>query len=190
MIESASLRRAAVFHAVAEAGGIAAAARRIGKSAPAVHADLRRFERDMGVALTEPFGRTLRLTPAGRTMHQTIGRALADIQRAGSHIRDQGGAALPLRIGAVTGFGRYVLAPRVLPALGTDRPIELRMGSHDALLALMLAAEIDLLLTYRPVTSVPLESETVAEEELVLVCAGCSVPPTFDQLESWRLDRL
>ena len=172
MIEGADLRRAAVFHAVARHGGIAAAARMIGKSAPAIHADLRRFERDVGMALMERSGRSLRLTPSGRALFATIGRALDEIGRVRTQLCDTGIAALPLRVGTVTGFGRYRLSPHLLEALPRPRPIVMLTGSHDQILAALIAGEIDLAITYRAVTTVPVESVEIAREDLVLVGAG------------------
>lgn len=180
MFEGADLRRAAIFHAVARAGGIAAAARAIGKSAPAVHADLRRFERDVGVTLMERSGRSLRLTPQGRVLFDTIGRALDEIDRVRVYLNRDDGFVTPLRIGAVTGFGRYRLAPRLFAAMPGARPILFRTGSHDDLLAALLAGEIDLAVTYRAVTAVPVESVELAGEEAVLVGAGGDV----DSLEA------
>jgi DNA-binding transcriptional LysR family regulator len=98
MMEGADLRRAAVFHAVARAGGISAAARAIGRSPPAVHAELRRFERDVGVVLMERSGRALRLTPPGRKFYETIGRALAEIEEVRAHLSTAHLADLPLRL--------------------------------------------------------------------------------------------
>jgi len=169
MFEGADLRRAAIFHAVARAGGIAAAARTIGKSAPAVHADLRRFERDVGVTLMERSGRALRLTAQGRVLFDTIGRALDEIDRVRVYLNRDDGFVTPLRIGAVTGFGRYRLAPLLFGKMSGSRPILFRTGSHDDLLAALLAGEIDLAITYRAVTAVPVESVELAGEEAVLV---------------------
>lgn len=180
MMEGADLRRAAVFHAVARAGGIAAAARTIGKSAPAVHADLRRFERDVGVPLMERTGRTLRLTPQGRALYETIGRALDEIARVRDHLHLGEGPGLPLRIGAVTGFGRYRLAPRLFAALGAARAVTLTTGTHDDLLEALALGRIDYAVTYRPVTSTPIDSEAVAEEALVLVGAVGGVASIAD----------
>jgi len=168
----ADLRRAAVFHAVAAAGGIAAAARIIGKSPPAVHADLRRFERDVGVPLIERAGRGLRLTPKGRLMFETVGAALDAIERTRSAVAGPDPLAEPLRLGAVTGFGRYRLAPRLLPSWPQARSLRLRTGRHDDLLALLLAGEIDFAVTYRPVVAAPIDSIEVAKEDLVLVAAA------------------
>ena len=172
MFEGADLRRAAVFHAVARAGGIAAAARAIGKSAPAVHADLRRFERDVGVTLMERSGRALRLTPQGRVLYDTIGRALDEIDRVRVYLNRDDGFVTPIRIGAVTGFGRYRLAPLLFGKAAGARPILFRTGSHDDLVAALLAGEIDLAVTYRMVTAVPVESLELADEEAVLVGAS------------------
>ena len=185
MFEGADLRRAAIFHAVARAGGIAAAARAIGKSAPAVHADLRRFERDVGVTLMERSGRSLRLTPQGRVLFDTIGRALDEIDRVRVYLNRDDGFVTPLRIGAVTGFGRYRLAPVLFSKMPGDRPILFRTGSHDDLLSALLAGEIDLAVTYRAVTAVPVESIELAGEEAVLVGAVGDVG-SLDAVERLR----
>lgn len=186
MFEGADLRRAAVFHAVARAGGIAAAARAIGKSAPAVHADLRRFERDMGVTLMERSGRALRLTPRGRALYETIGRALDEIGRVRDHLRAAEPSLLPLRIGAVTGFGRYRLAPRLLAALDPARPLTLVTGAHDELLDALALGRIDYAVTYRAVTSAPIDSVAVAEEALVLVGATAAQAATLESIAGLR----
>lgn len=170
-MDSSTLRRAAVFHAVGLAGGITAAGQRIGKSPPAVHADLRRFEREVGIRLTERVGRSLRLTPKGREIFEVVGRALSDIDRVCAAIGFDVPAVSPLRLGAVTGFGRYRLVPALLPRLPLEQRLLLRTDSQDALLDALGRGEIDLALTYRPVVAAPFESLAVAEEELVLVGA-------------------
>lgn len=163
------LRRAAAFHAVARAGGINAAARNEGRSPPSIHADFRRFERDAGVPLAERVGRRLRLTPEGRALYEAIDRALAEVAHAAEQVRSEAPAAVPLRIGCVTGFGRYRLAPRVFREAERTRRIVLRMGSHDQILDWLSAGVIDLGITYRGVVAAPIESVAVAEETLWLV---------------------
>lgn len=186
MFEGADLRRAAVFHAVADTGGIAAAARAIGKSAPAVHADLRRFERDMGVTLMERSGRSLRLTPQGRALYEVVARALDEIGRMREHLRDGEASQLPLRIGAVTAFARYRLAARLFAATDAARPLAFVTGSHGELLDALLLGRIDFAITYRAVTSVPIDSVTIAEEELVLVGAGADGATDLAEAERLR----
>ncbi|MBC9031926.1 LysR family transcriptional regulator [Sphingomonas sp. JC676] len=186
MLEGADLRRAAVFHAVARAGGITAAARAIGKSPPAVHNDLRRFERDVGVVLMERSGRALRLTPRGRVLFETIGRALDEIERVRAHLSRADVSQSPLRIGAVTGFARYRLAPRLLDALDAARPLIFVTGAHADLLAALSAGRIDLAVTYRAVTAVPIDSVAVASEALVLVGEGTRDVSDLESIERLR----
>lgn len=171
-MDSSTLRRAAVFHAVGLAGGITAAGQRIGKSPPAVHADLRRFEREVGIRLTERVGRSLRLTSKGREIFEVVGRALSDIDGVCAAIGADAPAVSPLRLGAVTGFGRYRLVPALLPRLPLEQRLILRTDRQDALLDALGRGEIDLALTYRPVVAAPFESLAVADEELVLVGAA------------------
>lgn len=180
------LRRAMVFHAVGVAGGISAAGERLGKSPPAVHADLRRFEREVGAALTERVGRSIRLTHKGRTMFDAIGRALGDIDRACASASDPAEVPPPLRLGAVTGFGRYRLVPALLPRLASTQSLLLRTDRHDALIGALTQGEIDLAVTYRPVVAATFEARIVASEELVLVGADGADPVAAVQDGSFR----
>lgn len=172
MIQKTELRRAAVFHAIASEGGIAAAARRLGKSAPAVHHDLKRFEADTGHALFERVGRGLQLTPAGRLLHESIGRALQDIDLARAQLAQNDPSISALRIGAVSGYGRYVLAPRLFAATQAGRRIQLQFGEHDRIVESLLARRLDLGVTFRQVVSTPIQCSAVAHEEIVLVVAA------------------
>jgi DNA-binding transcriptional LysR family regulator len=162
-------RRAMAFHAVARAGGINAAARIEGRSPPSIHADLRRFERDAGVVLAERVGRRLRLTPEGRVMYEAIDRAVAEVAHAADQVRSEAPAAVPLRIGCVTGFGRYRLAPRLFSGTDRGRRIVFRTGSHDQIVSWLISGVIDLGITYRGVMATPIESVALAEEELWIV---------------------
>ncbi|WP_137864182.1 MULTISPECIES: LysR family transcriptional regulator [unclassified Sphingomonas] len=170
------LRRAAAFHAVARAGGINAAARIEGRSPPSIHADFRRFERDAGVPLAERVGRRLRLTPEGRALYEAIDRALAEVAHAAEQVRSEAPAVVPLRIGCVTGFGRYRLAPRLFRDAESARRIVFRMGSHDQIIDWLGAGVIDLGVTYRGVAATPIESVAVAEEALWLIGAAGDPP--------------
>ena len=185
-MRQSTLRCAQAFHAVGEAGGVAAAARALGRSAPAVHADLRRYEQDVGVVLTERIGKRLRLTPDGRRLHQRLDRALSEMERAAGAVARPSPEA-PLRIGAVAGFGRYRLARALMRRLDPARPLDLLTGSHDDVMAALTGGGVDLAVTYRPVTASPIASSEVAGEDLVLVGARpFAAPPSREAAESWR----
>jgi len=171
------LRRAAVFHAVAAAGGIAAASPRLGKSPPAIHHDLKAFEREMGRPLFDRVGRHLRLTAAGQALFESVGRALDEVERTRERLSRADPALRPLRLAVVSAFGRYRLAPRLYAGLPVDRPIELAFGSHEAVLSAVTTGAVDLSVTYRPVTAAPVQSAPIAREELVLAApVGMEVP--------------
>jgi DNA-binding transcriptional LysR family regulator len=173
----ADLRRAAVFHAVAAAGGIAAASPRLGKSPPAIHHDLKRFEAEIGRPLFERAGRALRLTAAGQALFESVGRALDEVERTRWRLSQEDPALRPLRIATVSAFGRYRLAPGLMRSLAADRPLELTFGTHEAVLAAVSGGAADLGVTYRPVTAAPVQSKPLAEEEIVLAIARTAVEP-------------
>jgi len=184
MIAGAELRRAAVFHVIASEGGIAAAARRLGKSAPAVHHDLKRFEADSGYPLFERVGRGLKLTAAGRLLHETIGRALHDIEQAHAQLAQDDPSIQPLRIGAVSGFGRYVLAPLLFAGLPRQRRVQLRFAEHDALLDALSHDRVDLAVTFRRVVATPIRSTEIAAEDIVLAVPDSAPDSIGDDLSA------
>jgi len=163
------LRRAAAFHAIVRAGGINAAARMEGRSPPSVHADLRRFEEQMGVPLMERIGRRLQPTPEGRALFGSIDRALTEIGYVAGQVRHGTPALLPLRIACVTGFGRYRLAPALFSCADATQQIILRTGSHEDVIGWLAAGTTDFGITYKSVVATPIETITFAEEELWLV---------------------
>src|SRR3954467_4652957 len=130
MMQRAALRRAAVFHAIASTGSIAGAAARVGKSAPAVHHDLKCLEAELGRPLFDRVGRKLRLTPAARYLHESLSRSLDEIERELARFAGSPEAGQTLRLACVSGFARYRLAPRLFARAGTPRP-ELVIRSHQ-----------------------------------------------------------
>ncbi|MFB9837268.1 LysR family transcriptional regulator, partial [Actinoallomurus acaciae] len=68
MIESVDLRRLQVLRLVHRHGTVTAAADVLHLTPSAVSHQLRQLARETGVALLEPDGRRVRLTPAGRAL--------------------------------------------------------------------------------------------------------------------------
>jgi len=162
------LRQLASFHAVGAEGSIVAAARRLGKSPPAVHHDLARLEQRFGEKLFQKTGRHLRLTNASRQLHAEVSRSLDKLERDLDRFTRSGLDEPLLRIGAVAGFGRYRLAPLLFARAGASQ-VELLTGAHEEFVAALLADRIDAGITYRPVVATPIECESIATEELVLL---------------------
>jgi DNA-binding transcriptional LysR family regulator len=181
-MKRATLRQVAVFHAVASGGSIAAAALRLGKSGPAVHHDLKSLERDLGHRLFDRVGRGLRMTGAARRLFEGVSRNLDEIERELARFSRGGGSAL--RVGTVSGFGRYRLSP-LLFRRASAQEIELLMGTHDQILEALVAGRIDVGVTYKPVTAIPIVARPLADEQCMLLGPASMVHPplTIEALE-------
>ena len=176
------------FRVVCELGSFTAAARLLGCSQPAVSYQVRKLEEICGATLLERSGRRIVLTPAGERL-----RALADevtVQLA--RIRNEtlaGHTVSPLRLGAASGFGRYVLVPALL-ALREEQSgsieIRLQYDAADVVLDELAAGQHDAAFVYKRRITNALAFEHVYDEELVLI-AG---PELGAVLRDRGLDRL
>lgn len=107
-------RAMAVFAAVADAGGFAAAGRGLGLSAPSVTRTVSDLEAKLGVRLFHRTTRSVKLSDAGERYLQDCRRILADLDEAERHVRGLHGE--PHGWVSLTGsvlFGRLVLTPLV-----------------------------------------------------------------------------
>lgn len=153
-----TLTQLRAFAAVASAGSVGAAARRLHVTQPAVSAAVRALEADLGVALTEPDGRSVRLTDAGATFAAYAHRVLGLLDEAALATR---GEVDPekgtLRIAAVTTASEHVL-PRALASFRLSHPdvnVILEVGNKDEVWELMLRHTVDVVLAGRPPTDDP-----------------------------------
>lgn len=116
-------KRLLVLHAIAEADGIAAAARVLGHTPSAVSQQLQRLEREAGVALVDRSGGRLELTEAGRLLARSgraIEQALAEAveQIGGMGNRAEG----PVRIG-ISAWGMAEIGLPTVRLLGEIQPL-------------------------------------------------------------------
>jgi DNA-binding transcriptional LysR family regulator len=141
------------FLAVAEAGGVTAAAARLALTRSAVSHSLGALEASLGVPLFHRIGRGLVPTREGRRL-----------QRAVAEARDRLGAALdevlgvereargPVRLGLFLGFARLRLS-QVIEAFARDHPaarVRVSFGPHAWLMEQLLAGRLDLTLALQP----------------------------------------
>lgn len=127
-----------VFVAVADARGFAAAARRMGLSAPAVTRAVLALERRIGAQLLHRTTRALRLTEAGARFLDDCRRILADLDEAeasaaGAHAVARG----DLAITAPSMFGRLHVAPVVLDFLARHPQVRARTFLSDRVVNLL-----------------------------------------------------
>ena len=143
-------------------GTIAAVARYLHQAAPGVSMQLSALERDVGVALTEKDGRSVRLTPAGRVLAQhglDIVERLTLAEMEVRALRD--GAAGTYRVAAFPSAARTIVAAtwaELLTAGHSSLHIELvEMEPREASSALR-AGDVDLAITHTYSTLEPIDS--------------------------------
>jgi len=177
MMAELDMRHMGAFRALAATGSVTAAAKRLHKVPSAVSYDLRRLEQQLGFALTARHGRGLRLTAQGRLLAQAFERAHREVERAVDRLARPEANAEPLRIVAVSGFGRYRLVPGLLRLLPASRPLEVRFATADDALRLVEDGIATFGVSYRPMISRTVQSREVGRESLVLVSPLASAKP-------------
>jgi DNA-binding transcriptional LysR family regulator len=128
----------ALFLAIADAGSLAGAARRLRRSPPAVTRGLAELERRLGLRLVERTTRRLALTDAGRRLVEHARRLLPEYEEA---MRDAAGeAAAPrgrLRLSAPLVFGQRHLAPVAMAFLDAYPEVSVELMLADRLVDLV-----------------------------------------------------
>jgi DNA-binding transcriptional LysR family regulator len=120
------------FVAVAEAGSISAAARRLGLSKSVISDRLAELERSLGAPLLHRSTRKLTLTEDGTSFLESAARITRDVEAAAVMIAERRGALHgPLRISAPVTFGRMHLGPALYGFLARHPGVELTLDLDD-----------------------------------------------------------
>ena len=98
------------FVAVAETGGVSAAARRLGLPKSVVSRRLARLEDELGAQLLARTTRGAALTEAGSTFHEHAARVCAEMEAARESLSPTGDVRGLLRVAAPLSFGPTHLA--------------------------------------------------------------------------------
>jgi DNA-binding transcriptional LysR family regulator len=135
-----------VFAAVAEAGAVSVAARRLGASASAVSQQIANLEAALGAPLFDRAARPMALTGAGRLFLRRAQRILDEAARARAELtaRDLTGLET-LRIGAIEDFDATV-SPELLANLADNLPrchFHLETGASHHLVERLEARSLD-----------------------------------------------
>lgn len=126
------------FLAIAEAGGLAAAGRRLGRSPPAMSRALAAMEAQLGVRLAERSTRRFALTDAGRRLAEQARHALAELDTALREAAGEGREARGrLRVAAPLVFGRRHVAPVVAAFLDTHPAVSVDLVLSDRVVELV-----------------------------------------------------
>lgn len=127
-----------IFVTVADEGGLASAARKLGSSPPVVTRAIAALEAHVGARLLERTTRIVRLTEAGASYLADAKRILADVEEAesragGSHREVRG----TLSVTASILFGRRVVNPIVLDFVRMHPAVDVRVLFVDRIVDLV-----------------------------------------------------
>ncbi|MCB6176611.1 LysR family transcriptional regulator [Rhodobacter sp. Har01] len=168
---SASLRQLQIFQAVARALSYTRAAEALHLTQPAVFAQVRTLEDQLGQPLIERIGKRLFLTAAGEVVQASAREVLGEIERMQMRLAElQGLARGRLRL-AVISTAKYD-APARLGEFCRRHPgidVDMKVGNRRELLERFAANEDDLYILGTPPEEVEAEHFAFAENPLVLV---------------------
>jgi DNA-binding transcriptional LysR family regulator len=143
-----SLLRLQVFVAVADHGGLSAAAAYLDLAQPTISFHVKALEGLLGAKLLEFRHRRAHLTPAGQELYGAAVRMLRDAERLAIGVRNASeGQAGALRLGASIAFELPAFFEHVLAPFRRDHPgvlVSLRFGHSVRLAEEVLADQLDL----------------------------------------------
>jgi DNA-binding transcriptional LysR family regulator len=164
-----TLRQLQIFIAVADAGALAPAARRLRLSQPTLSEALRDLEAVLGVALFDRSARPLQLTASGRAL---VPEAKALLQ--GADALQQRHAGRPrLACGASVTVGNYILPPSVI-AFRRSHPevtVDLVIRNTEQIGRLVLDREVQIGVVEGRVAHSELSVRPWRQDELLIVAA-------------------
>lgn len=181
----------ATFVAVAEAGSISEAARRLRLAKSVVSERLAELERSLGTVLLHRTTRRLALTEDGSTFLERATHITREVEEAAADLAERRGALSgPLRLAAPVTFGRLHLGPALYPFLARHPRIELTLELDDR--RVDAAAEgYDAVLRHGALADTRLVAWRLAPSRRVLVAAPSylsrhGMPTSIGELERHR----
>lgn len=178
--------------AVADAGSVREAARRLTVTEPAVSAALAALAREVKAPLVERDGRGLRLTPAGDAYAAYARRILGLHEEALAAARCGGDAGRGLvRVAAVPTAGEQLLPAALASFLEANPAIDLRLevGPSERSWAMFAAHEADVMIGGRPPAHAPDAVIRATRPNLLVVVAAPAVAARFDPAVTRWLQR-
>jgi DNA-binding transcriptional LysR family regulator len=185
------LEAVAAFVAVAEAGSISAAGRRLELSKSVISQRLGDLERMLGATLLHRTTRKIAITQDGSAFLERARRILREVADATAELGERrGGLVGPLRVAAPVSFGVLHLGPALNAFLARHPGIELTLDLDDRLVD-MVAGGYDAVVRHGAVADEQVIVKRLALSRRCLVAAPaylekCGTPRTLDELEGHR----
>jgi DNA-binding transcriptional LysR family regulator len=173
------VQRLRVLRELADRGSVTAVAAALSFTPSAISQQLRALAAETGVALTEPAGRGIRLTDAGRALVREADGVLAALARAEAAV--EGLRSTPrgeVRM-AIFPSGARMLLPGLLQRITRLPDVELRCRDVDMtpLDVPVLAADYDVVVTHRDERTAPVPAERFTVVSLMREPLDVVLPP-------------
>jgi DNA-binding transcriptional LysR family regulator len=163
------------FLTVYREGGFSSAARRLGRTQPAISRRIALLEQELGLPLFERAAGRSVLSQAGRVLLPYAERALAAVQDAEIAVSALATRAVgPVRLAVVGTLAGTTLSRALKAFAASHREVDLslRTATSAEVGDLVRRGEADIGLRYERDPSADLEWEVLAAEPLVVVCAN------------------
>ena len=166
-------RRLETFRVVAQAGQVSGAARSLNLSQPAVTAQIRQLEAEVGRPLFIRHASGMELTEAGRLLLDYARRIHGLLEEAGERLLGETRVGGELRLGASTTTAAYILPPVLRGFLVDHRPAPLvvEVGNTEEVLLWVREGRTPLALVEGLTRAPGLSLEPYLQDELVPVRA-------------------
>ncbi|MBO0906378.1 LysR family transcriptional regulator [Jiella sonneratiae] len=166
-----TLRQLRSIQAIARHGTIAAAARQLGLTAPAVTLQVKQLEEEAGLALFDRTSEGMRLTVPGEAVLAAANAIETSLRALGDEIDSiKGVRSGKIHLGVVS-TAKY-FAPRLIAAFRQSHPeieVKLRVGNRRDIVAELKDYKLDVALMGRPPLEFPVESIFFGDHPLVII---------------------
>jgi DNA-binding transcriptional LysR family regulator len=179
------------FTAIADAGSVSAAAKRLGISKSVASERLTELEREVGARLVQRTTRKLSLTEDGHAFLARARRIVAEVQDGLNEMSERRGElAGPLRLSGPVAFGTLHLGPALYPFLLQHPAISLTLDLDDRFVDIA-ADGYDAVIRHGPVSGGRLAARRLASSWRMLVAspdylARHGAPKSVDDLRCHR----
>src|SRR2546430_4966602 len=179
--------RLRAFAALARRSSFSAAAEELVISQPAVSKHVAELEAELGTQLVIRGSRRIRLTPAGELVADQVERAEAVVAQAARGARSLAGAETGRLAIATSGTGMY-LAVDAIAEFHAAHPrvdLDVQIGTSEPIVELVRAHRAELAIVGGFTAARDVESETLVEDDIVVVAAPrmARSRPTLRDLE-------
>jgi len=185
------LESIAAFSAIAEAGSVTGAARRLALSKSVVSERLAELERVVGTRLVRRTTRSLSLTDDGKTFYERAKQIMRNVENAAAELKERRGALTgPLRISAPVSLGTLHLGQALFGFLARYPEIELTLELDDRFVDI-LGEGYDAIVRHGPVDDDRIIVKRLAASRRVLVASAdylkrFGTPASFQDLGQHR----